>query len=90
MRLVIKAEAEDDLARIHEFNLERSESWADKVEQRLLDRAEALLGAPWVGRAISKAGLRRLSVTDIQYVIDYRVLDDAVEVARFQSTREIR
>ena len=90
MRVEFRAEAEDDLARIYEFNMERSVGWADKVEQRLLERAGALVTASKAGRAITKAGIRRLSVTDIQYVIDYRLTDTAIEILRFQHSREIR
>lgn len=89
MRVVIGEAAEQDLGRIFDFNLTRSVAWADKVERRLLDRANALAANSRSGRPTTKPGVRRLSVTDIQYVIDYRIFDDAIEILRFQSTREV-
>ena len=50
MRLEIKATARADLARIYVFNAERSAQWADRVEDRLLQRAEALTVSPYIGR----------------------------------------
>ena len=90
MRLQFKSEAEDDLARILEFNIQRSEAWALRVENRLLARCEALLRTPRLGRALPEASAFRLSVTDIQYVIDYELAEDLVLIARILSTREIR
>jgi plasmid stabilization system protein ParE len=87
---VIKGEAGDDLARIYEFNIDRSASWADKVEGTLLERAHGLGATPHAGRLITRAGTRRLSVPDIQYVIDYQLRETMIEVLRFQHTREIR
>jgi len=50
VRLEIKATARADLARIYVFNAERSAQWADRVEDRLLQRAEALTVSPYIGR----------------------------------------
>jgi plasmid stabilization system protein ParE len=88
--LEIKSEAREDLARIFEFNLQRSERWAQRVEDRLLDRCEALLLTPRIGRLTEREGLRQLSVPDIQYVIDYQPFEDRVSIVRIRSTREIR
>lgn len=90
MLLEIKAEAEADLSRIYAFNVQRSFAWAHKVEQRLLARLRMLPQKPNVGRRFSDAGVYRVSVTDIQYVIDYEMFEDRVVVLRIQSTREIR
>ncbi len=90
MRLEFKSEAEEDLARIFDFNIQRSEGWAHRVEDRLLDRCDALLGTPHLGRPYQDAEVRRLSVTDIQYVIDYELADDLVVIMRIRHTREIR
>ena len=89
MRVLVVEVAEQDLGRIYDFNLCRSIDWADKVERRLIERARALALNPHVGRLTTREGVRRLSVTDVQYVIDYRIAGDAVEILRFQSTREI-
>jgi plasmid stabilization system protein ParE len=90
VRLEFKSEAEDDLARIFEFNRQRSEHLANRIENRILDRCEALPGTPYLGRPHQDAGVRRLSVTDIQYVIDYELADDLVVIMRIRHTREIR
>ncbi len=90
MRLELKSQAEEDLVRIFEFNRQRSEPWAHRVENRLLDRCEALLRTPHLGRALPEAHAFRLSVTDIQYVIDYELAEDLVLIVRILSTREIR
>jgi plasmid stabilization system protein ParE len=90
VRLDISDGARDDLARIYVFNFERSEPWADRVQARLEERCQALTHTPRIGRPLPDSGHRRLSVTDIQYVIDYRVTDTVVEILRFQHTREIR
>jgi plasmid stabilization system protein ParE len=90
VRLEFKAEAEDDLVRIFEFNMQRSETWAHRVESRLLDRCEELLRTRRLRRALKEANTFRLSVTDIQYVIDYQLAEDLVLIARILSTREVR
>ena len=60
MRLEFKTEAEDDLVRIFEFNMQRSEAWAHRVESRLLDRCEELLRTSRLGRALKEANTFRL------------------------------
>ena len=90
MRIDLSAEAEADLVRIYAFNLERGLAWADRVENRLLKRTEALLITPFIGRALRERGLRRISTTDIQYVIDYRPTETVIEILRFRHTREVR
>ena len=90
MRLRWREEALDDLDRIFEFNLARSESLATKVERRLTERALALMMAPRLGRPLPEAKAFRLSVTDIQYVIDYELAEDLVLIVRIRSTRAIR
>ena len=90
MRLEFKSEAEEDLVRIYQFNVQRSERWALRVESRLLVRCEALLRVPRLGRPLPEADAFQLSVTDIQYVIDYELAEDLVVIVRIRSTREIR
>lgn len=80
--------ARADLARIFEFNLTWSYDWAVQVDDRLIERGSSLALMPQLGR---RAGtVMRLSVTDIQYVIDYEVTSDRIRILRLQSTREIR
>jgi plasmid stabilization system protein ParE len=90
VRVELSAKAEDDLARIYEFNLERGAEWAERVRQRLVERSRALAAAPLAGRSHRPAGVRQVSVPDIQYVIDYRPGMSSIEILRFRSTREIR
>jgi plasmid stabilization system protein ParE len=90
VRLEFRARARSDLARIYAFNIERSKQWAERVEQCLLDWSEALTLTPRIGRVTEEPGVRRLSVPDIQYVIDYRIVDDCIRVLQIYSTREIR
>ncbi len=90
MRLAVAERARQDLARIWDFNLQRNEQWAEKVQRRLIERAMSLLVAPASGRAVIGTGLRRLSVPDIQYVIDYRHHSEVVQIMRIRSTREVR
>jgi plasmid stabilization system protein ParE len=90
VRVDLSARAEEDLARIYDFNLERSVEWAQRVHQRLLERSRGLAIAPLMGRPYRPAGVRQVSVTDIQYVIDYRPAATVIEILRFRSTREVR
>jgi plasmid stabilization system protein ParE len=90
VRFHLSAEAEADFERIYIFNIQRSLDWAERVERRLLARIQALGQAPLIGRPHREAGTRRLSIADIQYVIDYRVMPGAIEILRIQSSREIR
>jgi plasmid stabilization system protein ParE len=90
VRLRWREESLDDLDRIFEFNAERSEALAMKVERRLTERAQALTVTPHLGRTHEGVAAFRLSVTDIQYVIDYELADDEVLIVRILSTREIR
>jgi plasmid stabilization system protein ParE len=43
-----------------------------------------------VGRPLPEANVFRLSVPDIQYVIDYELAEDLVLIVRIRHTREIR
>jgi plasmid stabilization system protein ParE len=90
VRLEWRREALDDLDRIFEFNTDRSEALAMKIERRLTERVRALTRTPYLGRALEEVRVRRLSVTDIQYVIDYQLAADLVVIVRIRSTREIR
>ena len=90
MQLNWRKEALDDLQRIFAFNAGKSETFAIRVERRLLERAQALATNPRLGRATDRNGIMRLSVTDIQYVIDYRPFEDRVSIVRIRHSREIR
>jgi plasmid stabilization system protein ParE len=81
-------EARADLARIFDFNHERDEAYAERVNARLLARGKALARTPFMGRPLGTFGLRQLSVPDIQYVLVYGVDHGDVLIFRVHSTRE--
>lgn len=83
-------EAIDDLDRIDLFNRHRSDSWAARVERRIVARARGLATAPFQGRAANTDGVRLLSITDIQYIITYRIEDSALWIVRIHQAREDR
>jgi plasmid stabilization system protein ParE len=90
MRLTWRDEALDDLQRIFEFNAGRSEAHAVHVDRRLMERCHALLTTPHLGRRTNRQGVLRLSVTDIQYIIDYQPAEDRIRIVRIRSTRELQ
>jgi plasmid stabilization system protein ParE len=82
--------AQADLRRIFAFNLQRTLEWALRVDDRLWARGEWLGRFPYAGRPVGGTELRLLSVTDIQYVITYRVDGHGVTILRIHATREHR
>ncbi|MGY2733683.1 type II toxin-antitoxin system RelE/ParE family toxin [Sphingomonas sp. UYP23] len=82
--------ARADLARIYDFNAQRSEAYAARVDAPLIERADALGRRPGMGRPWGKAGLRVLPVVDIQYVITYAMVSDRVTILRVHHARENR
>jgi plasmid stabilization system protein ParE len=90
VRLAVAERAREDLARIWDFNIQRSEQWAERVQRRLIERALSLLIAPNSGRRLVGTDLRRLSVPDIRYVMDYPHDSEVVQIMRIRSTREVR
>jgi plasmid stabilization system protein ParE len=90
VKLTWRHEALDDLQRIFSFNADKSEAFAIRVERRLLERVHAVVANPSLGRRLRAPDIMRLSVTDIQYVIDYQPFEDRVSIVRIRSTREIR
>jgi plasmid stabilization system protein ParE len=89
VQLELSPAAEADLQRIFEFNLQSSPAWAEKVEVRIWARAGSLVHTPSIGRPTDRPGVRRLSMPDIQYVLDYRLEADRIRMLRIFSTREI-
>lgn len=90
MKVAWAEPAQADLRRIFIFNLERSVDWALRVDDCLLERGEWLAQFPYTGRAVGGSELRRLSATDIQYVITYRLEGRSVTILRIHATREDR
>lgn len=89
MRLTWAKDALNDLERIFDFNSSRSETFARRVDRRLVERAQDLCANPHLGRPARRRNRFRLSVTDIQYVIDYEPGADLIRILSIRSTREI-
>ncbi len=90
MRLRWSGAALDDLDRIAMFNEQRSDQWARRVNERIIERAESLLRSPLQGRPVRGSEIRALSIPDVQYVVSYEINDGDIRVVRVRSTREIR
>jgi len=81
------------LADVHRhwvFLAMRDVEYADRVEARLKERAQALLRSPNMGRPVPGSDLRALSVPDIQHVLTYRIGEGEILVTGVDSTREDR
>jgi plasmid stabilization system protein ParE len=89
VRLIWADDALDDLERIFDLNSSRSETFARRVDQRLVERAQDLCANPRIGRPTRRRNRFRLSVTDIQYVIDYEPEAGFIRILRIRSTREM-
>lgn len=72
------------------FLADRDVALADRVERRLTMAADLIGSFPNLGRAAGPGGVRRLSLPDIQYTIDYRVDQDRVLIRKVLSTRQDR
>jgi plasmid stabilization system protein ParE len=81
--------AQDDVLRHWLFMAERDESYAERVEERLNAAAELLGDFPLIGRRVHRT-TREWSVPDVQYVIRYRVDEDAIRILGVRHTRENR
>ena len=96
MTIVWTNDARKDLARIHTFNSSRDPDHAERVDQRLWEVAAFIERDPWIGRPIAGPALRERSLSDIQYVVRYRVEnreDDAdcdIVILQVRHTRENR
>lgn len=85
------AEAAEDLEEIYRYIAEDNIIAAKEHRQRLKRRCTELVDQPRVGRKRDeiKSGLR--SVTEGDYVILYRILDDAIAIMRVaHGSRDLR
>ena len=55
---------------------------AKRIGERIVSATEHLARNPFFGRIGHVAGTREIALSDIPYVITYRVLDDEVQIAR--------
>lgn len=90
LKVIWSRNARGDQQHIWLFLAERAVAYADKVEARLEERADSIARLPLLGRIIPGTTIRRVSLTDIQYVIDYELDDDSVRILRVCSARENR
>jgi toxin ParE1/3/4 len=74
-------EAADDLARIVEHIRKDSAIVARRVAKDIYERAGALRGFPHGGRKGRVEGTRELPLTPLPFIVVYRVLGQAVEIA---------
>ncbi|WP_375420079.1 type II toxin-antitoxin system RelE/ParE family toxin [uncultured Sphingomonas sp.] len=88
MRISWSRTARADQQRIWLFLAERSAAYADMAEARIESRVLSLAEFPRIGRLVAGTTVRRLSVAEFQYVIDYELADEGVRVLRIRSTRE--
>lgn len=88
MKLIWSVRARADLARIFSFNMDFSLARAEKVDARLVSRANSLTSFPRIGRRVPGTDLRILPIPDVQYILLYRIEDECVTIVRVHSTRE--
>ena len=89
MRLELSPAAESRLAAHIRIQSAAESGLAEKVEDRIWARVGSLIQTPSIGRPTDRPGIRRLSMPDIQYVLDYRAEADRIRMLRIYSTREI-
>jgi toxin ParE1/3/4 len=73
--------AAEDLSRIFEYTRPDNLSAAERVVRTIYDSAGSLESFPYRGRVGRVDGTRGLVLQSFPFVIVYRVLEDAVEVA---------
>ena len=82
MRLTWAEQAEADIDRIADDYFIGSPGLDDLMIERIEAAPLPLLQHPRLGPSIEGLGLRKWSVRRTPFVLLYRVLDDAVEIAR--------
>jgi toxin ParE1/3/4 len=74
--------AVEDLTAIRDFIEERNPAAAIEVVERVFDAIEALEATPSRGRPGRRPGTRELVLTDVPYIVAYRVTAGTIEVLR--------
>lgn len=88
MRVDWARRATEDVQRLWLFLADRDPGYADRVEARLREAADLVGKLPRIGRPGATPDTRLWSVIDVQYVLEYRIDDDRVLIARVRSTRQ--
>lgn len=89
MNVVWTDRAEADVLRHWLFPAQRNVPHAERVEARLREAGELIGGFARIGRPVWRT-TRDLSLPDIQYVVRYRLDEDAIRIISVRSTRENR
>ncbi len=74
--------ASDDLAEIVSYIRRDKPEAARRLAERILSGATSLILFPQLGRPGVVQGTRELAITQSNYLIVYRLVDDAVEILR--------
>ena len=77
-----------DIEHIHAWIEPHGEQSATRLVTRLRERAESLASLPKQGRPGRIDGTRELVIAGTDYLILYRLRDDAVELLRIVHTRQ--
>ena len=80
MRLIWSPLARDDLREIGRYVAEFNAVAALALVRRLRQVAKALVDHPSIGRSGRVEGTREFAVPGTNYILPYRVRDDAVEI----------
>jgi addiction module RelE/StbE family toxin len=82
MQIRWSSAAAEDLSRIFEYIRPDNPSAAERVVRTIYDTAGSLESFPYRGRVGRVDGTRELVLPSLPFVVVYRVLEDAVEVAK--------
>ncbi|HKN77171.1 MAG TPA: type II toxin-antitoxin system RelE/ParE family toxin [Candidatus Acidoferrum sp.] len=73
--------AVEDFLRIIEYIRQENPPAAQRIAKTIYESAESLRSFPYKGRTGRVAGTRELPLPPLPFVVVYRILKDAVEVA---------
>jgi toxin ParE1/3/4 len=73
--------AAEDLFRIVEYIRQENPPAAQRIAKRIYESAGSLKAFPYRGRTGRVEGTRELPLPSVPFVVVYRVVEDAVEVA---------
>ncbi|PTS90125.1 hypothetical protein DBR17_01965 [Sphingomonas sp. HMWF008] len=72
------------------FVAERDVARADRIATKVRRRCDILSKFPHLGRPVLQGRARDLSLTDMQYIIRYRIEDDEVLIVGVRHTKQER
>jgi plasmid stabilization system protein ParE len=88
VRIRWTARADADLHRIWNFVADRDVFRADRIEAEIKLRTEQLAVFSKLGRTTRMPGVRKLSLTNIQYVVSYEIDDAEIRIIRVRHTKQ--